>query len=594
MNEKQKGIPIAKKAPLTKIAKDRLVRAVHILKVKERNLEDRLKVLENELEAKGVNLDNEMHDNLSSIIERGATSLPENSFENLFWKEQKRAFESSKTGYKWHPMMIRFALHLHLKSPAAYRSLKESLVIRLPSERTLRDYSNVFQPSVGFKKEVLEDLKHQGSQLKGIAKYVVLMLDELSVQDDLVFNNSTNELVGFVNLGEDLNQIFKKKATDSIASHALVFMVCGIASKLKFSLGYFATTTATAAMLYPLVWRAVGYCEGFAGLKVIGVVSDKASGNQKLYRILCPEQDVSYKTVNVFCGEERPLFLFSDPPHLIKTVRNNLASSGFDKKRLLWNGKEMTWSHISSLFESDRQSEVRKLHKLRHEHIYLTSYSKMRVNLAAQVMSETVGKVMHEYGSPDSSETAKMILMMDKFFDCCNTRSLSEGDRKRKPFLKPYTDINDSRFSFMKDEFLKFLNDWKEAIESRDGNYSEAERKKMFLSKATYDGLQTTSYALIECVKYLLQNGFKYVLTNRFCQDPLENHFGMHRGLGRRSCNPTVYALGYQENKLRLQRTIASSITPQGNTKGSKGPKQGITITTSPLKKRKRQPKGTS
>ena len=62
-------------------------------------------------------------------------------------------------------------------------------------------------------------------------------------------------------------------------------------------------------MLYPLVWRAVDYCEGFAS-----VVSDKASGNQKLYRILFPEQDV-----NVFCGEEeRPLFLFSDPEHLVK------------------------------------------------------------------------------------------------------------------------------------------------------------------------------------------------------------------------------------------------------------------------------------
>ena len=35
----------AKKAPLTKIANDRLVMAVHILKVKERNLEEDLKYL---------------------------------------------------------------------------------------------------------------------------------------------------------------------------------------------------------------------------------------------------------------------------------------------------------------------------------------------------------------------------------------------------------------------------------------------------------------------------------------------------------------------------------------------------------------------
>lgn len=70
-------------------------------------------------------------------------------------------------------------------------------------------------------------MKQQASKLEGIAKYVVLMLDELSVQDDLVYNSSTNELIGFVNLGDEVNEIFKK---GTIVSHALVFMVCGIAS----------------------------------------------------------------------------------------------------------------------------------------------------------------------------------------------------------------------------------------------------------------------------------------------------------------------------------------------------------------------------
>ena len=212
----------------------------------------------------------------------------------------------------------------------------------------------------------------------------------------------------------------------------------------------------------------------------------------------------------------------------------------------------------------------------------------MRVNLAAQVMSETVGKVMLAYATPKAKETAKLILLVDKFFDCCNTRSLNEGVQKRKPFLKPYTSVDDERFKFMKEEFLKYLADLKDVIENRKGNFKSADREKMFLTRATYEGLQTTAHALIECVQYLLQNGFKYVLTNKLSQDPLEDHFRRHRGLGRRSCNPTIHALGHQENKLRVQRSIATSITPKGNTKGSKRPKEGITITTSPLKRRKK------
>ena len=589
VEDKQRFKPLATKAPFTKVAKNRLVLAIRTLRDKEKKLEEKIKALEAEIASKGIDLETEVHKDFRQILESGAKEFPDNSFQNLFWKEQKKAFEHSNQGQRWHPMMIRFALHLHLRSPAANKALKETSVIKLPSERTLRDYSSLFHPRAGFNREVYADLKHQAAKLEGIGKYVVLMLDELSVQDDLVYNNSTNELVGFVNLGDEVNEIFKKDASSTIATHALVFMVCGIATRLKFSLGYFATTTANSGMLFPLTWRAIGLCEGYAGLKVIAIVSDKASSNQKLYRMMSTQGSIIYKAENVFSKEQnRPIFLFSDPPHLIKTIRNNLANSGHGKKRLLWNNDEMTWDHLISLYEADRVSEVRKLPKIKNEHVYLTPYSRMRVNLAAQVMSETVGKVMLAYAAPKAKETAKLILLVDKFFDCCNTRSLNEGVQKRKPFLKPYTSVDDERFKFMKEEFLKYLADWKDVIENRKGNFKSADREKMFLTKATYEGLQTTAHALIECVQYLLQNGFKYVLTNKLSQDPLEDHFGRHRGLGRRSCNPTIHALGHQENKLRVQRSIATSITPKGNTKGSKRPKEGITITTSPLKRRKK------
>ena len=297
-------------------------------------LEQRIKILEVEIKSKGIDLEKEVHDDFRRIIDEVVMQCPETSFQNLFWKEQKRAFCHSSMGQRWRPMMRRFALHLYLRSSVAYWALKESSVIKLPSERTLRDYSKIFHPNAGFRLKVFAELKEQASNLCGVEKYVTLMFDELSVQDDLVFNRITDQLVGFFNLGDEENKLFWKEASCNIAAHALVFMVRGIASRLKFSLGYFETTTATSSMLYPLVWRAIGLCERYAGLKVIAVVSDKATSNQKLYRMMSTGGAVTYKAKNVFSAEpNQHLFLFSDPPHLLKTIRNNLANSGHEKTR---------------------------------------------------------------------------------------------------------------------------------------------------------------------------------------------------------------------------------------------------------------------
>ena len=185
--------------------------------------------------------------------------------------------------------MIRFALHIHLRSPSAYQALRGSNVIKLPCERTLRDYTNTVHPSTGFHKAVFNDLKNQAGKLNDIQKYVVLMLDEVSIKDDLVYDKVTGELVGFVNLGNDVDDCYtirnkeRSTGTPNIATHALVCMVTSIAARLKYSLGYFATTIGTADQLFLLMWKAIGLLETYADLKVVVVVSDKACPNQRLY-----------------------------------------------------------------------------------------------------------------------------------------------------------------------------------------------------------------------------------------------------------------------------------------------------------------------
>jgi len=87
-------------------------------------------------------------------------------------------------------------------------------------------------------------------------------------------------------------------------------------------------------MLYDLVWEAVYRLERLS-LKVLAVTADGASTNRLFFKLHSPSsasKEVTYKVYNPHSQEGRYIYFFSDPPHLIKTVRNAWMS----KKRPLW------------------------------------------------------------------------------------------------------------------------------------------------------------------------------------------------------------------------------------------------------------------
>ena len=53
----------------------------------------------------------------------------------------------------------------------------------------------------------------------------------------------------------------------------------------------------------------------------------------------------------------------------------------------------------------------------------------------------------------------------------------------------------------------------------------------MFIWWQTHEGFQLTVYSVIEATQFLLQEGVEFVLTERFCQDSLEEYFGHQRKL---------------------------------------------------------------
>ena len=69
--------------------------------------------------------------------------------------------------------------------------------------------------------------------------------------------------------------------------------------------------------------------------------------------------------------------------------------------------------------------------------------------------------------------------------------------------------------------------------------------KCMFISWQTYEGFQITVRSVIEVWKFLLQEGMEYVLTERFCEDIVEEYFGSQRKLGRQNDNHDIHSFAF-------------------------------------------------
>ncbi len=167
-----------------------------LLLVKQRNkrLEDKVKEL---IEKSGVLLQPDDCSDLLSIMTevtpRIEKDFPVDSPQRIFWEQQLQYNSlANKRAIKWHPLVIRFALNLKYLSSTAYRAVRESGIIKLPSERTLTDYTHWTTPHSGVQYEFVEHLKEiLEAELLTKPYNVSLSMDEMKIKNSLVFNKKT-------------------------------------------------------------------------------------------------------------------------------------------------------------------------------------------------------------------------------------------------------------------------------------------------------------------------------------------------------------------------------------------------------------------
>ena len=59
---------------------------------------------------------------------------PEGSFQSIFWEQEEAAFVKDSRSMRWHPLFIKWCLHLRHLSSKAYDMLHNSECLHLPSQ----------------------------------------------------------------------------------------------------------------------------------------------------------------------------------------------------------------------------------------------------------------------------------------------------------------------------------------------------------------------------------------------------------------------------------------------------------------------------
>ncbi|XP_078583756.1 uncharacterized protein LOC144866272 [Branchiostoma floridae x Branchiostoma japonicum] len=231
----------------------------------------------------------------------------------------------------------------------------------------------------------------------------MLAFDEVKIKEGLVWEANSNKLVGFVDLDDtpiDLSTVTSKSPDahvpchENVATHVMQFMFKSLFAPFSFPVAYFLTKGFTGLQINRMFWSGVSLLHDF-GFHTMLSVCDGASANRTFIRMNCGE--TGHMCQNPFSSG--PLFFMSDPPHLMKKLRNNLYSSGHERyntRCLSYNGKFMIWKHICSVYDRDRKRPL-ALTRLTKQHVYLDNWAKMRVNLSVHTLSSAVQQEMHEH-----------------------------------------------------------------------------------------------------------------------------------------------------------------------------------------------------
>ncbi len=388
----------------------------------------------------------------------------------------------------WEPETIQMAMTLKLLHRLTYDYLREKKIIPLPGRSTLRDYFRSFTISEGYLESVSRLIAVKVQSMSPIQRLTCLSMDEIHLRSDISYDKQTDRVIG------------PHKAAN-------VVMARGLCNPWKVPVFYQHNAKLTKDTLMDIVKRLES-----EGLHVLSLVTDQGSNNLGLARDLdvTPDQPGFQHPTR----EEEKIFFLYDMPHLVKSLRNNFLDYGF----VLPSGETVTAAPMFRLLEELEAGHYKTSYKLSRKHLLVKGADRQRVHLATELFSESVGIDLEQQfpEDPEALALAKVVKMVDNWFDCVNSRE--KYDPKGKKLRNAYSVNLDIRSRCL-EEFYAFVKDLRVV----------KHKKRM---KWQNGMLQTTKSLMELYTKLQSSHSLEFLMSSRLNQDCLESMFSTIRYTG--------------------------------------------------------------
>lgn len=444
----------------------------------------------------------------------------------------------------YSPQFLVFSSLFYSISPGAYRFMRNSQNLILPSMSTIRRITlmQTLSPAVEQQDEnFLHYIKRKVPFLGSAEKFVSLLIDEIHLKP--YFDYKGGNVVG------------TDARTLAPATSAYAFMLSGVFSKFKDVAHILPASKMTGEILFTYVRMIILELEKI-GFTVIAVITDNNSINKKTMSQFSdpPCLRTAYQHPS---DASRPLFFLFDSVHILKCVRNNWLNQKDSQKTMKFpafnfgeidtgNAKihSACFRSLRNLFNIEHDSIIKFSHKLSKKALMPSSLERQNVQYALQVFSNYVAQALISLGPEhrisNYKSTSDYLKIFITWWDIVNVKSPLKGQRLNNEFEKPVTkDPNDQRKLFLL-YFVEWLESW--------DTYGAGK-----LTMETYTAILQTSRGLLQVAEYLLKEyNYNYILLGKFQTDNLEARFGQYRQLSGGQYHVSIRQVFECEKKIRL------------------------------------------
>ncbi|GJQ71064.1 hypothetical protein Trydic_g973 [Trypoxylus dichotomus] len=439
---------------------------------------------------------------------------------------------SSKDG-KYSTEFNEYSLSLYFLGPKLYKEVFAKKLC-LPTTKLLRNFVGQTSFSPGVTQSTIDLLKTKFENFQQTHKFCTLCIDEIKLTPGLFYGTSSDVVVGFKDLGNDMRK-FKP------ALKALTIMAKGFYVDWQQPVAYYFLDSPTSGdILKDFIVDTIAQLSKI-DLRVVAVIPTMRPNTRRIAKVLniTPESPC-------FSYEDQKIVFLYNTEDLLSASRKDLIDKSFTI-----GDKTTNWTHLLKFFNHDKKHAMKAAPSLTLSHLCPNKQEnrKTKIKYSRQIFNDKVVPSMNLYIRfqalpPDTEATLEFIRRISDLRSVLNKPSSTEASKRKRRILKGVEYFEDTY------DFFNNLQTLSKEGKSIDGM---PPADSILGWKITVKGIQILFEVLAKESLALPSD----LTINHSCLRRLKNSF---KNSNKRSVNPSPIKFYRAFKKFFCQNLITSGI----------------------------------